>query len=141
MAITKLGRSQKFALSAASGCMTATLTAAMEIALEIVPRRPLRTAGLTDCHQTYALRSMEKKPRQYTHSYSKQGDRVSFINCSAAPCDRIANQHIFNRKYHAQMREEEHDQSTLNVLRIYTNGSRTGCDIFSLNLSVNIHIS
>ncbi|CAH4034908.1 unnamed protein product [Pieris brassicae] len=143
MAITKLGRFQRLALSATSGCMRTTPTAAMEIALQILP---------LDLHiqQEAALAAirlmvLDLWGKNHYSSHTVILNRaIEYQPLIAAPCDRITNQLIFNKKYLIQLREEEQDQSPLNELRIYTDGSKTGCGsgagIFSFDLNINIHL-
>ncbi|CAF4826717.1 unnamed protein product [Pieris macdunnoughi] len=142
-AITKLGRFQRLALSAASGCMKTTPTAAMEMALQILP---------LDLHiqQEAALAAIRLMvldlwgKNHYSAHTAILNRAIEYQPLIAAPCDRITNQLIFNRKYLIQLREEEHDRSTVNELRIYTDGSKTGsgsgAGIFSLDLNINIHL-
>ncbi|XP_045528187.1 uncharacterized protein LOC123716467 [Pieris brassicae] len=142
-AVIKLGRFQRLALSAASGCMKTTPTTALEIVLQVLP---------LDLHiqQEAALAAIRLKvldlwgKNHYSTHTAILNRVIEYQPLLAAPCDRIANQNILNRRCHVQMREEECDRSPLNELRIYTDGSKTGCGsgagIFSLDLNINIHL-
>ncbi|CAH0731007.1 unnamed protein product, partial [Brenthis ino] len=141
--ITKLARFQRLALSATSGSMKTTPTAAIEVALQTTPLDLFIQQEATMAAIRLMHLGLWGKNHHSPHT-SILDRAIGHEPLIAAPCDRTHNKYIFNKRYKITMREEEQDHSPANELRIYTDGSKTregsGAGVFSLDLNIKIQI-
>ncbi|KAI5644946.1 RNase H domain-containing protein [Phthorimaea operculella] len=67
---------------------------------------------------------------------------LSNVPLIEAPCDRIPKTLVFDKLYQIRLSETERDQSGVNEVRIYTDGSKTktgtGAGVFSLDLNIKL---
>ncbi|CAB3243886.1 unnamed protein product [Arctia plantaginis] len=141
--INKLQQFQRLPCSAVTGCMRTTPTAALEVALGLPPLDLF-------IQQEAAMAIIRLKHLGLWHkregSHSKLWDQlVEYEPLIAAPCDRIPKHHIFTRRYYIQIHGNDRDQSGINEVRIYTDGSKTrsgtGAGVFSQDLNINISLA
>ncbi|XP_059062726.1 uncharacterized protein LOC131855467 [Achroia grisella] len=141
--VNKLRSFQRLACSSITGCMKTTPTTAIEIALNITPLDLfIQQEAAIAAIRLYHLGLWGKNHNSsHTHILNQAIEHEPLI---AAPCDRTQTYHSFNRKYQIQMKQEEQDQSAVNELRIYTDGSKTqngsGAGAHSLDLNMNLYI-
>ncbi|XP_075974068.1 uncharacterized protein LOC142975223 [Anticarsia gemmatalis] len=138
---TKLQSTQRLACVATTGCMKTTPSNALEYLLNL---RPLDLV-IQEEAQAAALRlkanGLWQQNPETTHTKILQCI-LKEIPLLDAPTDKTPCHHVFDRRYNIQLKEESKDDSGINEVRIYTDGSKTafgtGAGVFSNDLNIKI---
>lgn len=140
---SKLQRFQRLACTAVTSCMKTTPTAALEVILGLPPLDLfIQQEAVMSALRLKLLGEWKNQDGPVAALWE---DIKQVYPLFEAPCDRISKTHIFNRNYQIELLETEKDQSGINEVRIYTDGSRmgsgTGAGVFSQDLNIKISLA